>query len=252
MFHFRMFSVVLSLCIVAFASVPVFAQIELIQNGGFETGDFSHWKRWQQAGSPGEFQISGESQTPSEQFPTPGAFSGDYYAVTDSNAPGTDGPSAYALYQAFMIPQATEKVTLHFDMFVNDWFGQGALNTNGLIDYTQSTPTQFVRVDILTSDANPFTISPSDIVSNIYLGLDGIAPPYSYSGFDIDLTSLTTSGQTYQLRFASVANQFSLNMGVDNVSITTVSAPEPGAFALFALGISTAYVVNLCLRRNSG
>ena len=211
------------------------AQTEFITNGGFETGDFTGWNRFVQSGSPGSFQTNSDIVTPSEGFATAGPASGRFYAVTDSNAPGTDGPSTYALIQSFTLtPQVvdTDPLTLSFSLFVNDWNGAGALNTAGTLDYLQAAPTQFARVDLLTSSAVPFSTAEADIVRSFYLGTDGTEPAYGWTNYAFNIAAQTTPGQTYQLRFATVANQFSLNMGVDNVSVSSAAAPEPASLCL--------------------
>ena len=223
-----------TLCLL-FSVRPAAAQTEFLRNGGFETGDFTAWNRVIQSGSPGNFQTASDVMTPSEGFPTPGPAAGIFYAVTDSNVPGTDDPSAYSLTQAFTLPRTavdTKPVTLSFSLFVNDWNGFGALNTSGPLDYTQAEPTQYARVDLMTSSALPFSTDEADVVRTFYLGIDGTDPPYGWTDYAFNIAAQTTPGQTYQIRFAAVHNQFSLNMGVDNVSILATTAPEPATLCL--------------------
>jgi hypothetical protein len=106
--------------------------VQLITNGGFETGDFTGWNVSIQPGSgslPGSFFIDdADGFTPVSGQPTVGPASGSFYAVTDQ-----DNPGAYALKQTFTVPGAASSVILSYDMFVNDWSGAGPIvNPSGL------------------------------------------------------------------------------------------------------------------------
>lgn len=238
------------LCV--WAARPVAAQ-ELLTNGSFENGvGLAGWQTFAQTGSAGGFQRATGMTTPGEAFPSAGASNGAFYAVTDSLAPGTDGPGAYALVQSFSRPLFPEGLVISFDLFVNDWNGAGALNSGGALDFTQSVPTQFARVDLLTAAASPFSTAASDIVRNFYLGVDAGSPPGPYTAYNFNVSAFTMPGATYQLRFASVQNQFSLNLGVDNVRVTAVAAiPEPSALSLFALGLPGLFVTGVVRARRA-
>uniref|UniRef100_UPI00254E9C49 PEPxxWA-CTERM sorting domain-containing protein n=2 Tax=Pseudomonadota TaxID=1224 RepID=UPI00254E9C49 len=58
-----------------------------------------------------------------------------------------------------------------------------------------------------------------------------------YIGFSFDVTDLLASGGTYKLRFANVANDAALQLGVDNVSLNVTAVPEPESWALMLAGI---------------
>ena len=226
-----------------FAAAPAHAQTQLLTNGGFETGDFTGWTRGDlnTSGNIGSFLIGNNNldpnltpaspSTPLEEFPTVGARTGNYYAVTDAT-----GAGAHALLQNFTVSAFSKSLTLSFDMFVNDWNGAGALNTAGFLDPNQQDnqgsliPTQLARVDILAGNATDFSTSGTDIIASLYLGEDAGNPPNPYTHYQFDLTSILQAGQSYRLRFGEVDNQFTLNQGVDNASLVSITAvPEPGA-----------------------
>lgn len=217
------------------------AQQQLITNGNFETGNFTGWNLANQVNpadtaNQDHFYISTPgANTPFQNFPTASnPQGGNYYAVTDSNNPG-----AHALIQSFTVPFHVIKLTLTYQMFVNDQSGFGPVIDPSGLDYTTGgtfNDNQQARVDILTSGASSLSTASADVVKNFYDSVDSTNPA-PYTTYSYDLTGLLTAGQTYQLRFAEVDNLGTINMGVDNVSISAFSPPVPeaGSFAAFTL-----------------
>jgi hypothetical protein len=222
---------------------------QLIVNGGFETGNFTGWTVVDAPGSavPGAFMIGNNTpdpnlmpstpSTPLEHFPSAGAAGGNYYAVTDSS-----GPGAHALLQNFTLAPDAKSVLFSFDMFINDWNGAGALNADDVLNPNpldgngNLIPTQFVSVDLLSGNAADLT-DDVGLIDNLYLGEDGFsatALPNGYEHFQYDLTNFVQAGGTYRIRFAEVDNQFTINAGIDNVSLVASAVPEPGSVALGA------------------
>jgi hypothetical protein len=108
---------------------------------------------------------------------------------------------------------------------------------------------QQVRVDILTSSANPFSVAASDVLMHLYQSNPGDPLVSGYNSLNFDVSSLFAAnlGNTLRLRFAEVDNLAQFQVGVDNVSLDDVSlaaVPEPASLTL--LGTSLAA---LCLRR---
>jgi PEP-CTERM motif len=210
---------------------PAFAA-ELLTNGNFETGTFAGWSSNVQSGSNGNRFIS----TPGANAPASGfatsanGAGGNFYAVTDQN-----GGGAYSLTQLFTIASGTTSATLTFQMFNQNQAGTSIINPAGL-DYLAGG-NQHARVDILTAGASAFTNNPGDIVANLYLGDDG-SGQQPYINYSFNLLSLAgiTAGNSYQIRFGQVDNQFFFQQGVDNVSITTAAVPEPASWALMIAG----------------
>ena len=222
---------------------PALSQ-ELVVNGGFETGNYSGWTTSSQTGSEGSLYID----TPGTTTPVTNAGTasnptgGSYYSVTDQN-----GPGAYSLTQQFTVPIGTTALTFSFDMFVNNYSEVNAVNPAGL-DYT-ATPNQHARVDLLLSGADPFSTAGGDVLANFFLGSDPFATnPNAWTSYSFDIFGLITPGQSYQVRFAEVDNQFFFNQGVDNVSIlaTGGAVPEPGTWAMMLMGFGA---VGFAMRR---
>ena len=216
------------------------AAIQLISNGGFETGNFAPaWSVSNLAGSSGSFFVD----TPGSTTPLFGIATaanpggGSFYAVSDQNAPGT-----HALTQSFTVPVGATSVILTFEMFVNSGAAL-AVNPAGL-DHTAS-PNQHARIDILTAGASVFDTG-AGVLTNLFIGVDPLGSnPNPFTAYTFDITGLGAG--TFQLRFAEVDNQLFLNMGVDNVSIVAMGditatpssvVAEPASLTLLLTGIA--------------
>lgn len=229
----------------AFVPVPTTTgtAMELITNGGFETGDLSGWTTFnqlvgQQTISTGRFTaVSGTGSLAGP--PTVGPKTGSYYALGTEQYYAT----ASALSQTFTVPGPAKSVILSFDMFVDDYSQNGPqINPAGL-DYTVY-PNQQARVDLLSPAAAPLSTAAGDVLQNFYDGVDShaVQNPHGYTHYSFDITSLVGKGGIYTLRYALVNNQASLNQGVDNVSVQYVAAPAPPPAPL-TLSVSPATVI---------
>ena len=225
-------------------SAPSLGQVELITNGGFETGTIAGWTEFSQSGSAANsnFYIDDDGSPPVSGINTAGPASGTFYAVSDQG-----GPGANVLGQTVAVPLDAVSVNLSFSMFVNDADSGPIIDPAGL-DFTAS-PNQHARVDLLTLAgylADPFTTDPSDIVRNFYLSVDPQASnPNPYTPYVFDITADVTPGTSYVVRFGEVDTQGQLNQGVDDVSVSAV-IPEPASAAV--LGIGTL----MLMRRRAG
>ena len=109
----------------------VAAPVELISNGGFETGNFTGWTATSQTGSLGALFIdNADGLTTDSGHPTVGSATGLFYAVTDQL-----GGGAYSLEQSFTVALGTTSVWLSFDMFMNNWAGSTTVVNPSGLDY---------------------------------------------------------------------------------------------------------------------
>ncbi len=245
-------SLLLALAVIALSTCRVQAQTQLITNGGFESGSLTGWTVANSLTQGGDYDGSNTPST--ENFydqgnsgvsPASGVSvlspdTGSNFAVSDMTGPGES-----ALIQSFTVPSGAKSVILTFDMYVYDYAGAGgAIDPSGL-DWTTAgsdptQPNQQARVDLLSSSSSAFSTTTGDL-ENFYDGVDpeaaeGEAPVWR--SYTYDITSEVIPGDTYQLRFAEVNNEFVLNQGVDNVSIVatgSASAPEPTTIAFLLL-----------------
>jgi hypothetical protein len=222
--------------LLAFSAAGIACASQLIINGGFETGSLSGWTVTSEAGSyPGSgFFASNSTTTPQSSSPTVGPESGSYYAVSDSQGPGT-----LILSQTFTVPAGAASVILSFGLFVNS-DGGDVVNTVAGLDFSGTTDpsdpaNQYGVVSLLSSGASLFSTT-AGVLGNFYEGTDNpMANPNPYTNYTDSITSLVEAGGTFTLRFAEVNNIEYLNMGVDNVSVVytaTTATPEPSSIVL--------------------
>ena len=208
--------------------------VQLISNGGFESG-LASWSVTDQAGGSGSWFDATGTTAPFSGLATVGPAGGSHYAVSDQ-----DGPGAHALEQSFTVPVGATSVTLGFLMFINS-YGGGPIDQG--LDYTIS-PNQHGRVDILTATAGSLSTAPADIVAGLVApSVDAGANPNAYTSYTFNLTGIVSGGMSYKLRFAEADDPGNLNQGVDNVSLLadtgpSVAVPEPAGVGLVGLGIA--------------
>jgi hypothetical protein len=220
---------------------------ELLTNGGFETGDTTGWTVTNQGAA--WLSVTGSTMPHGFEYPTVGPASGSFYAVSDQGGPGTS-----TLIQFFTVSGPVTSVTLSFDMFVNNW-GDAPAIVGGPSDlsYNSGGANQHSRVDLLAASSGAFDTD-SDVLTNFYiggpvvpvdLGSSGmiVTPhPFPYTHYSFDITTLVGDGGTFKIRFATVANDWFLHQGIDNVSILIetpdppATVPAPGALLLTLLG----------------
>lgn len=218
---------------------------ELIQNGGFEVQgvdsyDISGWQVGEQGFFGGVLSQSGMVSEVTGNT-TVGAYQGSYYGLLDNY-----GLAASVLYQSFTTT-AVSQATLSFQMFVNNQNATTEIDAAGLdysVDATDHA-NQHVRVDVLKAGSDPFSTNSADILQTLYVGgANGNLATNDYIKYQFDLSSSLAAGGSYVLRFATVANQGSLQLGLDNVSLQTVSSvPEADTNALMLAGLGVIAAV---------
>ncbi len=246
--NFKKTSVGLLLASVSLFAISASAD-ELIVNGGFEAVgvdeyDIQGWSN-AEAGALGSVLLENDGLTNVSDRNNVGAAAGINYALLDAYT-----LSNQALYQTFTTG-AVSSATLSFSMFVNNQSTNGTQIRDGgtgsaLLDFETGgsfDANQHVRVEILNAGAGTFATGTSDIAQTFYVGgsngssvIGGdVANPYVNYSFDV--SALLATGGTYTLRFASVANEGQLQLGLDNVSLQVTPVPEPDTYAMLLAGL---------------
>jgi hypothetical protein len=90
--------------------------VELIVNGGFETGSAAGWSPAAQAGSGGNIAVALNNGAPLPGIGSTSPFAinptgGNYFAVTVQTRPGS-----YVLTQTFTVPSSMSMIAYSFDL----------------------------------------------------------------------------------------------------------------------------------------
>jgi hypothetical protein len=211
--------------------------LELITNGGFETGDFSGWTIVNQVGGVGSFYIGSQIYTPTYEFRTVGPSTGAFYAVAQQESTSTN-----ILEQSFSVPGPARSVILKYDQWVTNYASRGPVVNPAGLDFL-AYPNQHARVDIMTLEAGPFDTE-AGTISNLYIGADPREIyPTLYTSYEFDITGIVGTGGEYKIRFANVNNLNTLLVGVDSVSIDFIPIPEPISITLLTLSAISALIV---------
>ena len=182
------------------------AQVELVENGSFETGDFTGWSMLNLSGDGTWLVYTG---TIVDVFPVLPPPDGNFAAVTSQ-----DSPDSNILYQDITIVPGTIVTCTAIVYLENRGEGEGSnyIIGDGL---TLNAPNQQMRVDIMDPDADPFDTG-AGVLQNLFQTLPGDPNSIGYTTLNFDLTPF--AGTTVRFRAAVVVTRNVLNGAVDAVS----------------------------------
>lgn len=204
---------------------PATASAAQVVNGSFESGDFSGWEVRQSTGSGKWFVYEGtEPKIPHErgavsvQPPPQGAFA----AIADQVNPET-----LLLYQDLQLePGTSYKLGL---LAYYDSYSALAVPSPDTLSVDQETlgpkANQQFRIDVMKPGSPPDSVTPEDVLLNVFQTRSGGARKMGPTHLVADLAPF--AGQTVRLRIAVAATEEVLSAGVDAVAL---SAPD-GSFA---------------------
>jgi hypothetical protein len=203
---------------------PASAGAAAIVNGGFESGSFAGWKVRQSTGAGKWYAYKGtdppiphERGATSVQPPPQGAFA----AITDQLNPET-----LLLYQDLQLePGSSYKLSL---LAYYNSYSALAVPSPDTLSVDEATlgakPNQQLRIDVMKPEAPPDSVSPADVLLNLFHTKSGGARKMTPTQLIGDLAPF--AGQTVRLRIAVAATEEVLSAGVDAVAL---SAPD-GSF----------------------
>lgn len=179
------------------------AQVELVTNGSFETGDFTGWTK---LGITNAGDWSVYSGAPLNLLPPP---DGEFAAVTNQVEPDSN-----IIYQDIAVPPDTQVLCTAIVYLLNQ-FEEGVTNYIIGDGLTLNTDNQQMRVDLIDPDADPFTTG-AGVLLNLFQTLPGDPNSIGYTTLNFDLTPF--AGETVRFRAAVVVTANVLNGSIDRVS----------------------------------
>lgn len=201
----------------------------LIENGNFETGDFSGWTKMRINESGDWFVYTGTMLpfTSLEVLPPP---VGEFAATTDQMEPDSN-----ILYQDIEVPSVGETTCSAIVYYVTEEDGGGPTGTGRSFTRVLSAtdtelsvervffngnnllpiiPNQQYRIDIMDPDAEPFDVG-DGVLLNLFQTEPGDPLELDYTTIEFDLTPF--AGQTVRLRAAVVVTVGPLAGAIDNI-----------------------------------
>lgn len=223
MVRLRASFIVLTLLFAAFLIADK-SSAQNIVNGGFETGNFAGWTVIQQPNSGGNWFVYSGNSVPGLPSPPVGSFA----ANTEQG-----DPSSQILFQDIFVPVGAEalcSVIVYYNNTAEDFvIGPGlafALSEN-----------QQARIDIISTDADPFTIA-AGVLLNIFQTEPGDPLTLGYTTLNFDLSPF--AGDTVRFRAAEVDNIGPFNFAIDELTcgggvITPTNIPTLGEWGMMAM-----------------
>ena len=232
---------------------PAAANAATVSNGNFETNNLSGW---QLSPAVSGWQTYSGTSTPNTAQAIAAPPQGTFAAITDTNAPGTR-----ILYQDVALePGFTHKLSL-FAYYHS--FAAITIPNPDSLDSTGPANQQY-RIDVIKPSAPLNSLSPSDVLLNVFQTKSGDPTTLPPTAVTADLTPF--AGQTVRLRMAEVDNLGLSNACADAVALTSakisndfsfgkvsrnkhkgtanlaVNVPGPGTLALSGKGVKTQRV----------
>lgn len=223
---FFVFAVVLTL----FFAVSSSKAQELVENGGFETGDLTGWTQqtFNGAGSWSIYSVVGPPDYP----PPP---QGTYSVVTSQSDPDSN-----ILYQDIELPDnaniSCSVIVYYMNRFVEippptdlGFTASGAsdISTKEFIDGSglsiQNGPNQQYRIDIMNPDAPAYDTG-EGVLMNIFQTKPGDPDELGYTTLNFDLTPY--AGTTVRFRAAVVVTEAQLHGSIDDLSCVAEAINE--------------------------
>ena len=185
------------------------ASAQTIVNGGFETGGFQGWTVLQQPNSGGNWSVYSGNFIPGLPSPPVGNFA----AVTEQFGPGSQ-----VLFQDILVPVG-ERALCSVIVYYNNTAGEFVIGPG--LAYALDANQQ-ARIDIISTDADPFTVS-LGVLLNIFQTLPGDPLQLGYTTLTFDLSDF--AGATVRFRAAEVDNFGEFNFAIDELTCDGVVIP---------------------------
>jgi hypothetical protein len=204
---------------------PGTAGAAAVANGGFETGNFGGWEVRQSTGAGNWYAYKGtEPPIPHQR----GAVSvqpppqGAYAAISDQL-----NPESLLLYQDLQLEPGTD-YKLSLLAYYNSYSALAVPSPDTLSvdeEAIGAKPNQQFRIDVMRPGSAPDSVSPEDVLLNLFHTRSGGARRTEPTQIIGDLAPF--AGQTVRLRIAVAATEEVLSAGVDAVALSSPAGTFP-------------------------
>lgn len=207
-------------------STNVHAQLELFENGSFETGDFTGWTVVQELGSgSGDWFVYSGTTPPMSAFTILPPPDGLFAAVTNQG----EG-SSKVLFQDIEVPSVgvTCSVIVYYENRAGSFINGPDLSFIG-------STNQQARIDIMDPSAGDFDVG-AGVLLNVFQTFPGDPLSLGYTTIDFDLSQF--AGTTVRFRAAEVDNQDVFNFAIDDVTcvaLVSENIPTLGEWGMIAM-----------------
>ncbi len=201
------------------------AQLELVENGSFETGDFDGWTVVQEVGSAGDWFVYSGNLSPLGGAPILLPPVGEFAATTDQVE-----PSSQVLFQDIEVPAG---FTDECSVIVYYENGPGEFVNGPDLSFV-GNPNQQARIDIMDPSAGDFDVG-AGVLLNIFQTEPGDPSSLGYTTIGFDLTQF--AGTTVRFRAAEVDNMGNFEFSIDDVRCgdRVATIPTLGEWGMIAM-----------------
>ncbi|GJM15650.1 MAG: hypothetical protein DHS20C13_09770 [Thermodesulfobacteriota bacterium] len=217
------------------------AQVELIENGDFETGDFTGWIVVNEPGGSGDWFVYTGTTSPASASIVLAPPVGDFAAIADSG-----GPGSHLLYQDIDVPAGATLVTCSAIVYYSNSSADFIIGPD--LSFA-GPPNQQARIDLMDPNAPDFDIG-AGVLENLFQTMPGDPDVLGYTILNFDLTDF--AGTTVRFRAAEVDNQFFFQFMVDDVTceaIQPANVPTLSEWGLIAMASILGIVGFIVMRR---
>lgn len=196
------------------------AEVQLV-NGGFETGDFTGWKRLEPGG--GHWVVYGGAPRGGIDTTPPEGIRAARVAIND--------PGANILHRVLRLkPGKRNKISLYLaydNSKAGEWFSPRSFDfDNGPVGPVRQrgggggTPNQQIRIDLMKPRARIKSLRRKDILATPLRTRHGDPLARVWTPLRVNLTRLGIDRKRVRLRIAEVDNQAPIFIGVDDLTQT--------------------------------
>lgn len=213
-------------------------QAQIVENGGFETGDFTGWETFRMDVGGDWYVYSGNMVIGAEVLPPP---VGTYAASTEQG-----DPSSQVLIQDLELPSSDSiQCSVIYYYQSNADFATPPTLEQDIIDSNQQA-----RIDIIEAEAPPFNVT-DGVIENLFQTQPGDPTEVGYTTLNFDLSEY--AGTTVSFRAAEVDNRGGFNFSIDNLvcgeNINSKPIPTLGQWGLIAMAGLMAIAAILVIRK---